>query len=74
MNKIVGIVHAGLVDEAESIVNIFYIDGKMINGAKYHLRVFDFISLKNEIMKLEEDNPSVVFLFVTGLIESLKSK
>lgn len=41
MNKIVGIVHAGLVDEAESIVNIFYIDGKMINGAKYHLRVFD---------------------------------
>ena len=55
MNKIVGIVHAGLVDEAESIVNIFYIDGKMINGAKYHLRVFDFISLKNEIMKLEEE-------------------
>ena len=74
MNKIVGIVHAGFVDEAESIVNILYIDGKMINGAKYHLRVFDFISLKNEIMKLEEDNPSVVFLFVTGLIESFKSK
>ena len=46
MNKIVGIVHASLVDEVESIVNIFYIDGKMIDGAEYHLRVFDFISLR----------------------------
>ena len=73
MDDIICIVKTCFIDETESFLDVFNVDGDVVNSTRHELWFFCLISLDHQVMKFEESNSSAS-LFVDGFIDGVKAQ